>query len=283
MPQSYSNNLMVYRTLTGLGVPPKTAAGAVGSLMGEAGTYLNNNARNPGDGADGSDSLGWGQWNGSRARALQNTAAQMGTSWNDPRAMVAHIQNELTGPYKNVLASLKSTDDIAHGNNVWTRQYEVPADAGKRVIERQGNGEKFYQIAQGGSGDYGALSDTPMSIRSPGALGMGPQGLQVGNVTAGMPEQPMTLPTAGSLSMSTGIGSGSLGSSTGGGILDGIMKMAGGGGQAQAEEPSDHAETHKAMLARANQSNNVRQLMAQEAQRRAQKDAMVLANQPILS
>ncbi len=59
--------LQVYQQLLTLGVAPGTAAGAVGSLMGESGKGLNTAALNRGDGADGSDSIGMGQWNQSRA------------------------------------------------------------------------------------------------------------------------------------------------------------------------------------------------------------------------
>ena len=122
--------LQVYQQLLTLGVAPGTAAGAVGSLMGESGKGLNTAALNRGDGADGSDSIGMGQWNQSRATALRRTAEQMGTSWTDSRAQVAHIGNELQGSHKHVLkALLAAGDDVGAGNDIWTRQYEVPADA----------------------------------------------------------------------------------------------------------------------------------------------------------
>ncbi len=80
--------VLVYQQLLSLGVAPGTAAGAVGSLMGESGKGLNTAAINRGDGSDGSDSIGMGQWNQSRATALKSTAAGMGTPWTDARAQL---------------------------------------------------------------------------------------------------------------------------------------------------------------------------------------------------
>ncbi|MBB4230023.1 phage tail tip lysozyme [Rhizobium mongolense] len=53
---------------------PHQAAGIVGNLMQES--TMNTGARNPGDGRDGSDSIGIGQWNGERAVNLRNYAGE---------------------------------------------------------------------------------------------------------------------------------------------------------------------------------------------------------------
>ena len=54
------------------GWSPAQASGIVGNLMAESGVQLNPNSRNPGDGTDGSDSIGIAQWNSSRAQNLLN-------------------------------------------------------------------------------------------------------------------------------------------------------------------------------------------------------------------
>lgn len=155
MADPYSNNRLFLDTLTGLGVPEKTAMGALGSLAWESGETLRNTATNKGDGSDGSDSIGWGQWNQDRATALKSTAAQMGTVWTDPTAQAAHIKNELTGRYSNVLEALKSADDMHHGADVWTRMYENPAV--KNVDQRYGRAVSIANAMgkdTGGAGDY---------------------------------------------------------------------------------------------------------------------------------
>lgn len=56
----------VMNYLIGKGLAPHQAAGFTGNLIQES--SLNTGARNPGDGRDGSDSIGIAQWNGDRAR-----------------------------------------------------------------------------------------------------------------------------------------------------------------------------------------------------------------------
>nr|WP_042673149.1 phage tail tip lysozyme [Methylobacterium sp. B34] len=137
-----------YDRLLSLGIPKNTAAGAVGSLMGESGTKLNTQALNQGDGADGSDSIGMGQWNQDRAANLLSRAQQMGTSWHDPRAQIEHMAGELTGSHKHVLnALLKAPDAVDSGNSIWTSKYEV---AGTPHLDRRlQNGLSFAQSVAG--------------------------------------------------------------------------------------------------------------------------------------
>lgn len=142
-----------YDRLISLGVPAQSAAGAVGSLMGESGKGLNTKALNRGDGADGSDSIGMGQWNQDRATALMNQGQRMGLSWTAPQVQIEHIANELTGTHKHVLNALKNgPDDVANGANIWTSKYEV---AGTPHMDRRiQNGMDFaQQIAGRGPAD----------------------------------------------------------------------------------------------------------------------------------
>ncbi|KQT82423.1 phage tail tip lysozyme [Methylobacterium sp. Leaf466] len=141
----YSNATLVFNALRSLGVAPQTASGAVGSLMGESGANLNPAALNRGDGADGSDSIGMGQWNASRAAALRNLAAQAGTSYADPAIQTQHIKNELQGSHKHVLNKLLAAgDNIGAGQSIWTRNYEVAAPATAREDRRLANAQAFY-------------------------------------------------------------------------------------------------------------------------------------------
>lgn len=135
-----------YDRLIALGVPRNTAAGAVGSLMGESGTKLNTQALNQGDAADGTDSIGFGQWNQDRAVSLMDRAQRMGTTWHDPRAQIEHMAGELTGTHKRVLnALLTSPDDVATGNDIWTSKYEVANPATAHMDRRLQHGLSFAQ------------------------------------------------------------------------------------------------------------------------------------------
>ncbi len=75
------------------GLTPTAAAGIAGNLNTES--RFRTDARNPGDGRDGSDSIGLAQWNGPRAQALQQFAAQQGKDWRDPNVQSDFIAYEL--------------------------------------------------------------------------------------------------------------------------------------------------------------------------------------------
>lgn len=60
-----------YAHLKNQGYTDAQAAGIIGNLQQESGQTLNPNARNPGDGSDGSDSIGIAQWNSDRAANLR--------------------------------------------------------------------------------------------------------------------------------------------------------------------------------------------------------------------
>lgn len=98
------------------GWSPAQAAGIVGNLMGESGKGLNPRAVNPGDGADGSDSIGIAQWNGSRAAALKQFAAARGKPWDDIETQVAFIDHELRTSESaagSALSKAQTPDDAA--------------------------------------------------------------------------------------------------------------------------------------------------------------------------
>lgn len=75
------------------GLSPVMAAGIVGNLVQES--SLSTSARNKGDGRDGSDSIGLGQWNGPRAQALQSFAASRGASPDDYATQLDFVLHEL--------------------------------------------------------------------------------------------------------------------------------------------------------------------------------------------
>ncbi|MDW9772549.1 hypothetical protein GOA89_11570 [Sinorhizobium meliloti] len=92
---SGSNVGRAYQRLISKGWAPHQAAGIVGNLMAESGRGLNTQARNAGDGSDGSDSIGVAQWNGARAKALKNFAAAQGKDWHDIDVQTDFIDHEL--------------------------------------------------------------------------------------------------------------------------------------------------------------------------------------------
>jgi hypothetical protein len=112
------------------------AAGIVGNLQQESGANLNPSARNPGDAADGTDSVGIAQWNSSRLRNLERFARERGTSSEDFDTQLAFVQYELTqGEKRNVGRALRRTDDVAEAATLIDRQYEVSdgRSSGQRI------------------------------------------------------------------------------------------------------------------------------------------------------
>lgn len=108
------------------GYTREQAAGIVGNLIHESGG-LNTKARNPGDGRDGSDSIGVAQWNGSRAKALKDFAAAQGKDWHDYDVQLQFVLHELNGSESaagRALRNAKTADDAA---GVIVTMYERPA------------------------------------------------------------------------------------------------------------------------------------------------------------
>jgi len=104
----------------------KTAAsGIVGNLSGES--SLNPNARNKGDGRDGSDSIGVAQWNSGRARALQQFARQRGTQWNDFRTQIEFIDWELKNNANYGGSALQMASSPEAASDIFMRRFERPA------------------------------------------------------------------------------------------------------------------------------------------------------------
>ena len=93
------------------GLPPAAAAALAGNQAMES--SFNTNARNRGDGRDGSDSIGISQWNGSRAVALQRFAQARGTSPSDFQTQLAFTVHELGGSERAAGAALPAAVVVA--------------------------------------------------------------------------------------------------------------------------------------------------------------------------
>lgn len=110
---------------TSKGWTPEQSAAIMGHLYHESGGRFDPNAINKGDGADGSDSIGIGQWNGERAKALKAFAASVGKPWNDLGAQLEFVQRELSGPEAKAAASLKGARSVDDATAAFL-QYERP-------------------------------------------------------------------------------------------------------------------------------------------------------------
>ncbi len=130
-----------YQYFMDQGYSPAASAGIVGNLVKES--RMNPNAINRGDGADGSNSIGIGQWNQDRAQNLNKFAAGRGTSPNDFNTQLAFVNHELNTNKVGVKNSLMSNPNMSPGEaaDIVNRRYEVSAD---RTGERQANAEDIF-------------------------------------------------------------------------------------------------------------------------------------------
>lgn len=104
----------VYNSLIKNGVSPVAAIGLTGNLAQESG--FRTDARNRGDGRDGSDSIGLAQWNQDRAKNLLGFAASKGLDWRDPDVQGAFIAHELKtteGRAGQALAQAQTPEEAA--------------------------------------------------------------------------------------------------------------------------------------------------------------------------
>ncbi|MBP1091955.1 phage tail tip lysozyme [Bradyrhizobium diazoefficiens] len=112
------------------GLQPHQAAGIVGNLQGESGQGLNPYAVAPGDGRDGSDSIGIGQWNGTRAQALKDYAAAKGVPWTDLNIQLDFLHNELKGSENSAYRQLLAAQTPEEASRAMLA-YERPKDWNK--------------------------------------------------------------------------------------------------------------------------------------------------------
>lgn len=100
------------------------AAGIVGNLLAES--KLNTGALNPGDGRDGSNSIGVAQWNSGRARNLKKFAADNRADWRDFGVQLAFVDHELRNSEKGAGDALRNAKTIDEATAAFVG-YERPA------------------------------------------------------------------------------------------------------------------------------------------------------------
>ncbi|TBY41588.1 phage tail tip lysozyme [Rhizobium leguminosarum] len=162
------------------GMTDVQAAGIVGNLMQES--SLNPFARNKGDGTDGSDSIGIGQWNGDRARALKAFAQSQGTSPDDLSTQLDFIVHELQttegGAYQRLQAATNVDEataamisferpqgwsaDNPRGGHGWNNRLA----AASRAAELAGVDPKLIAAAAGSSVDPEVIKEYRQEITS---------------------------------------------------------------------------------------------------------------------
>lgn len=108
------------------GYTKEQAAGLVGNMIQESGGSLKTTARNPGDGRDGSDSIGILQWNADRAQRLKAYAASKGTSWDDYDTQLEFILVELNTTEKAAGDKLRAARTVEEAAGAAATAYIRP-------------------------------------------------------------------------------------------------------------------------------------------------------------
>ncbi|MFC2251946.1 phage tail tip lysozyme [Labrys portucalensis] len=137
----------------GRGYSREQAAGIVGNLVHES-AGLAPSSRNPGDGSDGSDSVGIAQWNGDRARNLQAFAAARGKDWRDFGVQLAFVDHELNTDHAGVKAKLLATRTPDEAAGVFVTDYERPAGSQGGAAASHGWDNRRNQARRLAAGDY---------------------------------------------------------------------------------------------------------------------------------
>lgn len=107
------------------GLQPHQAAGLVGNLSSES--TLNTQARNRGDGKDGSDSIGVSQWNAERASALKRFAASRGKDWTDFETQLGFVMHELGSTESKAGEALRNAKTVREAAEAVITGYLRPA------------------------------------------------------------------------------------------------------------------------------------------------------------
>jgi hypothetical protein len=127
-PQAPQDNAQIaFNYFVSQGLSPVQAAGIVGNLQGESGQGLNTQTVNRGDGRDGSDSIGIGQWNSTRAQALKDYAASKGVPHTDLTTQLEFLHSELKGPEKAAYDKLLAAQNPEEATRAMLA-YERPKD-----------------------------------------------------------------------------------------------------------------------------------------------------------
>ncbi len=132
------NAQIAFNYFVSQGLSPVQAAGIVGNLQGESGRGLNTQTINPGDGRDGSDSIGIAQWNSTRAQALKDYAASKGVPYTDLTTQLEFLHSELKGPEKAAYDKLLAAQDPEQATRAMLaferpKDWNVPGSHPQRV------------------------------------------------------------------------------------------------------------------------------------------------------
>jgi hypothetical protein len=164
---------IVFNRLTSNGLlKPYQALGVLWGLGGEGGKGLDPrsyNANDPGG------SIGYGQWNRERRKALEDLAQTQDKTWSDPYVQADHLYNELTNKnyatyQPGVLSALQAAKTPEESTRVWTGGFERPKV--DNSADRIKGGSQVATLDDSGNlvlGSAPSLASRPAGVTAGGA------------------------------------------------------------------------------------------------------------------
>ncbi len=152
--QAAINHLM-----TKHGIPEFAAVGIVGGLSGESGVNLQTNARNKGDGRDGSDSVGIAQWNSDR---VTRGSEFLGKPLHEATGyeQLDYLVHELKTTESKAFNKMRQADNAFDVTRAFVKHFERPADPNAGDVRA----EKYTAKLAGQSYEPSAQSSTPETM-----------------------------------------------------------------------------------------------------------------------
>ena len=138
---------------------PAQAAGIVGNLIQES--KLSSGARNPGDGRDGTDSIGVSQWNSTRAEALKTFAAANKSDWRDFRTQLAFVQYELETSEATAAKKLREAQTPREAAAAFAEYFLRPAGSGKGTPQAIDGWTNRARHAEAVASQFGGMKFEP--------------------------------------------------------------------------------------------------------------------------
>ena len=149
-----------FQFFRGQGWTPAQAAGIVGNLIHES-VGLNTGARNPGDGRDGSDSIGLAQWNSTRAVQLKAFAAQNKADWRDFNIQLAFVQHELNTTETRARDRLKEAKTPREAAAIIGETFLRPAGSGQGTPETMHGWKNRAKQSEAVASKFGGMTIEP--------------------------------------------------------------------------------------------------------------------------
>lgn len=172
-----ANARTLAETWSNLGWSDRAIAAGLGNVQQES--SFNQKARNKGDAADGTDSIGLFQHNMERARGLASYAKQgdptrgipADSDWHDVKVQASFVDKEMQTTHKNAWSAINNAKTDKEASDAWSKKFEV-ADPAANATRASYTKNFAKQLASLGVADIrdeaDAIDDAIVGVQSLG-------------------------------------------------------------------------------------------------------------------